>query len=213
MKATSDGCVKTRHSRAGGNPDRRFPLKILDSRSPIKAFGDKLHGNDENGFFQGFYRLVTSKSLIFFLTNFAFLMLLSSCTLPRLYILKDPLTAEEHLNLGVSYEEKGELDNAIKEYRLASKHLPKAYVYLGNAHFLKKEWAEAEKNYKEAIQKDSQNADAYNNLAWLYYTKGENLKEAEGLALKALELGPSKERVYRDTLEKIRRKRATLGDP
>ncbi len=176
MKATSDGFVKTRHSRAGGNPDRRFPLKILDSR---------LHGNDENGFFQGFYRQVTSKSLIFFLTGFAFLILLSSCTFPRLYVLKDPLTAEEHLNLGVSYEEKGELDNAIKEYRLASKKLPLAYLYLGNVHFLKKEWAEAEKYYKEAIQKDPQNADAYNNLAWLYYTKGENLKEAEDLASKS----------------------------
>jgi tetratricopeptide (TPR) repeat protein len=73
-------------------------------------------------------------------------------------------------------------------------------------HFLKKEWAEAEKYYKEAIRKDPQNADAYNNLAWLYYTKGENLKEAEGLASKALELNPTKETIYLDTLEKIREK-------
>jgi tetratricopeptide (TPR) repeat protein len=148
----------------------------------------------------------TPERLTYFLTALAFLMLLSSCTFPRLYILKDPLTPEEHLNLGVSYEEKGELDNAIKEYRLASKKLPGAYVYLGNAHFLKKEWAEAEKDYKEAIQKDPQNADAYNNLAWLYCTTGENLKEAEALALKALELNPAKETIYRDTLEKIRKK-------
>ncbi len=32
------------------------------------------------------------------------------------------------------------------------------------------------------------NADAHNNLAWLYYTKKENLDQAETLALKALEL-------------------------
>jgi hypothetical protein len=128
LKAASDGCVKTHHSHAGGNPGHRCHLKILGSRSPIKAFGGKLHGNDEG--------YITSKGLIFFLTGFAtFLMLLSSCTLPRLYILKDPLTPEEHLNLGVSYEEKGELDNAIKEYRLASKKLPLAYLYMGTCIF------------------------------------------------------------------------------
>lgn len=135
------------------------------------------------------------------------------CSLPQIYILTDPLTPEEHLNLGVSYEKKGELDNALKEYLLASKKLPLATLYLGNIHFLKEEWVEAEKYYKEAIQQDHRNADAYNNLAWLYYTRSENLPEAEGLALKAMELDPSKDRFYRDTLEKIRRKRATPGNP
>lgn len=151
--------------------------------------------------------------LLFSLAAFMFLMLFCSCSLPRLYVLKDPLTPQEHLNLGVSYEQKGELDNALKEYRLASKKLPLAYLYLGNVHFLRKEWAEAEKNYKEVIQADPSNADAYNNLAWLYYTRGENLKEAEHLVQKALELDPSKESIYRDTLEKIRRERGTPGDP
>jgi tetratricopeptide (TPR) repeat protein len=121
--------------------------------------------------------------------------------------MKDPLTAEEHLNLGVAYEEKGELDNAAKEYLLAAKKLPQAYVNLGNVYFLKKDWTGAEKNYKVAIEKDPRNADAYNNLAWLYYTSGQDLKEAEGLALKALEINPAKEAVYRDTLEKIRAKK------
>jgi len=58
--------------------------------------------------------------------------------------------------------------------------------------------------------KDKQNADACNNLAWLYYTKRENLDEAESLAMKAMELNPSKENIYGDTLEKIRElKKAT----
>ena len=48
------------------------------------------------------------------------------------------------------------------------------------------------------------NADAYNNLAWLYYTKKENLDEAESLAAKAIELNPEKRDVYQDTLDKIR---------
>ena len=126
------------------------------------------------------------------------------CSLPRITILKDPLTPEEHLNLGVAYEKKGELDQAIAQYRLAAKKLPLAYLHMGNAYFQKDEWAEAERYYKKAIEKDPKNADAYNNLAWLYYVKHENLDLAESLALKAIELNPSKENIYKDTLEKIR---------
>jgi tetratricopeptide (TPR) repeat protein len=133
--------------------------------------------------------------------------LLSACSIPRIIIIKDPLTPEEHINLGVAYEKEGEIDQAIKEYRLAAKKLPIAYLYLGNVHFQKEEWADAETNYKKAIKKDPQQADAYNNLAWLYCTRGENLDYAENLALKAIELGSSKEPTYRDTLQKIREKR------
>ena len=126
------------------------------------------------------------------------------CSLPRITILKDPLTPEEHLNLGVAYEKKGELDQAIAEYRLAAKKLPLAYLYLGNAYFQKKEWVKAERCYKKAIDKNPKNADAHNNLAWLYYLRHVNLDLAERLALKAIELDPSKENIYKDTLEKIR---------
>ena len=136
-----------------------------------------------------------------------FLILQVGCSLPKIIILKDPLTPEEHLNLGVSYEKNGEYDQAIKEYRSASEKLPLAFLYLGNVYFIKKEWTEAERNYRKVIEQDPRNADAYNNLAWLYYTRGEKLKEAEDLALKAMELNPAKETIYRDTLERIRGKR------
>ena len=143
---------------------------------------------------------LASYSLLFFM-----LITLVSCSMPRLTIFKDPLTPEEHLNLGVVYEKRKEFDYAIKEHRLAARKLPIAYLYLGNVHFHKEEWAEAEKSYKEAIKRDAKNADAYNNLAWLYYTKGEKMDEAEKLVLKAIELNPSKDDLYRDTLEKIRK--------
>ncbi len=52
--------------------------------------------------------------------------------------------------------------------------------------------------------KKSLNADAYNNLAWLYYVKKEHLDEAENLAAKAVELNPSKKNIYLNTLKKIR---------
>jgi tetratricopeptide (TPR) repeat protein len=140
------------------------------------------------------------------------LLLLSGCSLPRIIILKDPLTPEEHLNLGVAYEKQGEFEPAIKEYKAAAKKLPVADLYLGNVHFQKKELGKAEAYYKKAIKNDPRNADAYNNLAWLYYTKKEKLEEAEHLALKALELNPAKENIYRDTLEKIREMKKT-GSP
>ena len=143
--------------------------------------------------------------LLFFISALPILMW--GCSVPKIIILKDPLTPEEHINLGVAYEKEGELDQAIKEYRLAAKKLPIAYLYLGNVHFQKEEWADAETYYKKAIKKGPQHADAYNNLAWLYCTRGENLDQAETLALKAIELNSSKEPTYRDTLEKIREKR------
>jgi tetratricopeptide (TPR) repeat protein len=129
---------------------------------------------------------------------------LCSCATPKIIVLDDPLSPEEHLNLGVAYEKQGDFDNALKEYKTASKKLPLAYLYMGNVYFQKKEYDEAEVYYKKAIKKNPENADAYNNLAWLYYTKRENLDEAERLTLKAIELNPSKKEEYSDTLEKIR---------
>jgi tetratricopeptide (TPR) repeat protein len=141
---------------------------------------------------------------------FSLTILSSGCSFPKIIILKDPLTPEEHLNLGVAYERRGEFDLAIKEYQRAAKRLPLALLYLGNAYFLKNQWKEAEGYYRKAIDKDPKNADAYNNLAWLYYSRGENLDEAEALSQKALELDPSRSSIYRDTLEKVReKKRAT----
>jgi tetratricopeptide (TPR) repeat protein len=129
---------------------------------------------------------------------------LFACASPRIIVLDDPLSPDEHLNLGVTYEKKGELDNAMREYKEASKKLPLAYLYMGNVYFQKNEYDKAEVYYNKAIEKDPANADAYNNLAWLYFIKQENLDEAERLALKAIELNPSKKAIYIDTLEKIK---------
>jgi tetratricopeptide (TPR) repeat protein len=130
--------------------------------------------------------------------------LITGCSLPRIIVLDDPLTPEEHLNLGVSYEKNNELDPAVEEYKAAAKSLPIAYLYLGNVSFVKGDFADAEKYYKKAVEKDPSNADAFNNLAWLYYTQGRNLEEAEASALRAIELNPGKADIYRDTLEKVR---------
>ena len=131
--------------------------------------------------------------------------LFSSCSIPRIAILKDPLTPEEHVNLGVSYEKRGELDAALKEYIAAAKAMPLAYLYVGNAYFQKKFFPDAEKAYRKAIDKTN-SAEARNNLAWLYYTTGSRLDEAEALARKAVELFPESEE-FKDTLSKIEESR------
>jgi tetratricopeptide (TPR) repeat protein len=131
-------------------------------------------------------------------------LLMFACAFPRIIVLDDPLNPEEHLNLGVTYEQNKEFDSALKEYEKASKKLPVAYLYMGNIYFTKNEYTAAEVYYKKVIDKDPKNADAYNNLAWLYYTKKENLEDAEALALKAIELNPLKKDIYQDTIDKIR---------
>jgi tetratricopeptide (TPR) repeat protein len=134
----------------------------------------------------------------------------SGCSLPGLVIPRDPLTPEEHLNLGVAYEKQGELDAALREYESASRDMPLAYLYTGNAFFQKNDLKQAEKAYKKAIAKTG-DPRAYNNLAWLYYTSNRKLDEAEVLARKAVGLSPGS-RDFLDTLEKILSKRQSAPD-
>jgi tetratricopeptide (TPR) repeat protein len=132
-------------------------------------------------------------------------ILLSSCSLPRIIVFHDPLTPEEHINLGVSYENKGELDAALKEYETASKKSQIAYLYMGNIYFQKNDFVNAEKYYRKAIKK-TDDPRAYNNLAWIYYTMDTELQEAEKLARKAVELSPDSVD-FEDTLDRIIEKR------
>ena len=75
---------------------------------------------------------------------------------------------------------------------------------MGNVYFQQGALAEAEKSYKRAIEKTG-SPEAYNNLAWLYYTSGTKRDEAEQLAARAVELSPASD-AFRDTLKKIREK-------
>jgi tetratricopeptide (TPR) repeat protein len=147
--------------------------------------------------FTGLLQRVRPFPLLFFV-----LLALASCAIPKIIILHDPLSPEEHINLGLAYEKKGETRRAIAEYEKASKELPEAYLYLGNICFSKGAYAESEKYYREAIKKKPNLADAYNNLAWLLHIRGMDSGEALALARKAVELKPLDEQ-YADTLHQI----------
>lgn len=136
-----------------------------------------------------------------------FSLFISGCSIPQIVIIKDPLTPEEHLQLGLSYERKGLFEEAKKHYEEASKKDARGFLFLGNLYFKNNKYEEAELNYKKAIEKDERLSDAMNNLAWLYFLKRKNLDEAESLILRAIEIGKTdaeKQKIYQETFDKIK---------
>ncbi|WP_241667296.1 tetratricopeptide repeat protein [Pseudodesulfovibrio senegalensis] len=135
------------------------------------------------------------------------LMGLGGCAMPKITLHDDALSPEEHLQLGVSYEQKGELQLAQEQYEQA-KDLPEAWLYLGNVAFAMEKWLRAEKRYEKAIKHMPDDPRPRNNLAWLYYTRKRRLDRAEQLAQEAVGLAPKgKDAPYRDTLTSIRNAR------
>ncbi len=130
-------------------------------------------------------------------------LLLSACSLPRIIVLHDPLTAEEHDNLGRIYESQGKTDLALGQYREAlrqdGKHLP-SLLLLGDLSYRLKEYPEAEAAYTKALKFDPKNGDVMNNLAWVYIQTGRKLDRAKELITEALALNPAHRPYYLDTL-------------
>ena len=127
-----------------------------------------------------------------FLAALLSLCLISSgcASLYSAYFTEDPLTAEEHNNLGVIYEREGKYDLAIREYKRAASadgELVVPLVNLGNVYQEKGDTEEAEKYYKKALKKDVYNIEAANNLANLYIETGGDYGEALEILLTATE--------------------------
>ncbi|MCC5845756.1 MAG: tetratricopeptide repeat protein [Verrucomicrobia bacterium] len=122
----------------------------------------------------------------------------------------DPLTAAERLNLGVTYEQEGELKLALREYRRAERGSMKsaALTYQGNIFAAAGDTPEAERLYRAALKNDPDYPGALNNLAWLLADGNGSLDEAEALIRRALSLEPLPREPYEDTLRSIQAKRA-----
>jgi tetratricopeptide (TPR) repeat protein len=94
-----------------------------------------------------------------------------------------PRNARLYLNLGNTYYEKGQIDNAIEQYRNATKinrNYAVAYGNIGSAYLHKKNINEAEKYLAKAIKLKHNYPIAHYNLGIVYFQKkqyNESLKE------------------------------------
>ncbi|MGA1865294.1 MAG: tetratricopeptide repeat protein, partial [bacterium] len=110
-------------------------------------------------------------------------------------IKKIPNSISLRTSLGMAYNRIKKYDYAIKEF---SEALDKTDPDNSNLHFLmastylqKKDDKKAEHFYKRAIQLDPNNSLAYNDLAWFYAERGQNLKQSLNLAENADKLTPN----------------------
>jgi len=136
----------------------------------------------------------------------AVLALAAGTACSHFVILNDPLSAEEHSDLGVAYESAGKLDLAKREYRKALRLKPDfvpARINLGNIEAARERWSAAEREYRRALRVSPDDPDALNNLAWVLYRQDRRLDEAERLARQALEASEGRDTTYVRTLEAI----------
>lgn len=139
------------------------------------------------------------------------LLLLLSCSMPRVYVIEDPLTAIQHNELGYIYEKQGKFELAEKEYRWAvqkEKGWAVPYFNLGNLYFRMGDLEKAEKHYHEALDRDGTNPDFMNNLAYVLCEQG-RYEEAEQWIGQALSISPKPE--YLDTHKEISSKKASAS--
>jgi Tfp pilus assembly protein PilF len=111
----------------------------------------------------------------------------------RILVLKDPLTAQEHAELGYSYEKAGKAEKAEEQYRLAVKKDGKLYAArynLGNLLMAAGRNGEARKEYLAALEAKPGAVEATNNLAWASLRSGEGMDEAARLLAAAID-GPA----------------------
>ncbi|OPY93032.1 MAG: Tetratricopeptide repeat protein [Syntrophaceae bacterium PtaU1.Bin231] len=131
------------------------------------------------------------------------LVLMQACAMPKIVVFDDPLTAQQHNDLGVAYEEKGDFGLAEKEFEKALKKnrewvIP--YLNLGHLYYRQDKLDKAENILREGLRAKGDHPDLLNNLAWVLMEKG-RLEHARYLIDKAIAIEDKEE--YRDTRREI----------
>jgi len=134
------------------------------------------------------------------------LITIQACAMPKIpqiIVIDDPLTAQQHNDLGVAYEEKGDFVLAEKEYEKAIKKnrdwvIP--YLNLGHLYYRQDKLDQAERALREGLRVKGDHPDLLNNLAWVLMEKGQ-YEQATALIDKAIAIEDKEE--YRDTRQEI----------
>jgi Flp pilus assembly protein TadD len=132
----------------------------------------------------------------------------TACTLPKIVVLEDSLTAEQHNDLGYIYEQKKIYDLAEKEYLLAvgkRENWPVPYFNLGNLAYTMGDYRKSEDFFRKSLAHDPGNTDAMNNLANALLRQ-DRFREARLLIEQALQTRHKD--AYLETLKEIQRREA-----
>jgi tetratricopeptide (TPR) repeat protein len=108
--------------------------------------------------------------------------------------------AEKHFMQGFTYQNQGELDQALQEYEKATQLNPamtKAYTNAGAIYLQKEDYDRAIEQFQKVIQRSQWDTKAHYNLGFAYLKKGEvekAQKEVEFLKSLRSELGDALEK-------------------
>lgn len=115
----------------------------------------------------------------------------------------NPLTAEEHVDLGVAYYRRGAHRQAARQFARATAvrpDWPRAWVNLGDARLAGGELAGAIEAYERALALAPGDPGAANNLAWALLQDERRWIEAEPIIRRVLAGNPEPRGYYLDTL-------------
>ena len=124
-------------------------------------------------------------------------------SMPRIIVLNDPLSADEHVTLGVSYEKEGKLELASREYERALKKDPLSFparFNLGNVRLAEKQYDVARKHYLKALEVRPDDPRAVNNYAWAAILSGDGREDALGRMKSVLSDPLHRKPIFLDTL-------------
>ncbi len=117
-------------------------------------------------------------------------VLFTACSGHGIYVVHDPLSAGEHNDLAVAYEERGEYDLAIDHLNRAIRKdfgNPLFFTNRGNVLLKRGDEESALEDFEKAIEIDPDYLDAINNLCFVRASRGGSLYSCPELIREQLE--------------------------